>query len=83
MADLRLELYFYQQCGFSRSVLNTINNLGIADKITLKDIREKVEFEKELVAICGDSTVPTLMVDGEVMREAKIINGFLVDNFLD
>jgi len=83
MADLELELYFYQQCGFSRSVLNTINNLGIADKITLKDIREHVEFEKELVAKCGNPTVPTLMVNGEMMRESEAINSFLVDKFLD
>jgi glutaredoxin-related protein len=83
MADLELELYFYQQCGFSRSVLNTINNLGIADKITLKDIREHVEFEKELIAKCGNSTVPTLMVNGEMMRESEAINSFLVDKFLD
>jgi len=83
MADLQLELYFYQQCGFSRSVLNTINNLGIADKVTMKDIREQVEYEDELVAICGDSTVPTLVVNGEVMRESEVINGFLVDQFLD
>ena len=83
MADLQLELYFYQQCGFSRSVLNTINNLGIADKVIMKNIREQVEYEDELVAICGDSTVPTLMVNGEVMRESEVINGFLVDQFLD
>ncbi len=83
MADLQLELYFHQQCGFSRSVLNTINNLGIAAKVTLKDIREQVEFERELVAKCGDSTVPTLIVNGEMMRESDAINGFLVDNFLD
>ncbi|HJN50401.1 MAG: glutathione S-transferase N-terminal domain-containing protein [Pseudomonadales bacterium] len=83
MADPQLELYFYQQCGFSRSVLNTITNLGIADKITLKDIREQTEFEKELIAMCGDSTVPTLVVNGEAMRESDAINSFLVDNFLD
>jgi|TARA_Y100000310_G_scaffold345317_1_gene463724 glutaredoxin-related protein len=83
MADPQLELYFYQQCGFSRSVLNTIANLGIGDKITLKNIREEVEFERELVEICGDPTVPTLMVDGEAMRESEAINSFLVDTFLD
>ncbi len=83
MAELQLELYFHQQCGFSRSVLNTINNLGISANVTLKDIREQVEFEKELVAKCGDSTVPTLMVDGEMMRESDAIKSFLVDKFLD
>ncbi len=83
MADLRLELYFHQQCGYSKTVLNTISNLGIRDKFTLKDIRENVEFEEELTARCGDSTVPTLLVDGEPMRESTEINKFLVDQFLD
>lgn len=83
MAELQLELYFHQQCGFSTSVLNTIRNLGITDEVTLKDIRETVEFEDELVARCGDRTVPTLMVNGEPMRESEAINEFLVDKFLD
>ena len=82
MADLLLELYFHQQCGYSNSVLNTINNLRIADKVTPKDIREHVEFEKELVARCGDSTVPTLVINGDPMRESEAIKKFLVDTFL-
>ena len=52
MADLELELYFYPECGFSKSVLNTIQNLSIADRIVLKDIRQNLEFEDELIALC-------------------------------
>ncbi|MBQ62734.1 MAG: hypothetical protein CMQ19_11760 [Gammaproteobacteria bacterium] len=83
MADLELELYFYPECGFSKSVLNTIQNLSIADRIVLKDIRQNLEFEDELIALCGDSTVPTLTVNGEIMHESEAIKRFLVDQFLD
>ena len=83
MADLELELYFYPECGFSKSVLNTIQNLSVADRITMKDIRLNLEYEKELIVLCGDPTVPTLKVNGEVLREAEAIKRFLVDQFLD
>ncbi len=83
MADLELELYFYPECGFSKSVLNTIQNLSIADRIVLKDIRQNLEFEDELIALCGDSTVPTLTVNREIMHESEAIKRFLVDQFLD
>ena len=80
---MQLELYFHNECGFSRSVLNTVTNLGIGEKITMKNIRENLEYEKELISHCGDKTVPTLMVDGSPMRESEAIKGFLVDKFLD
>ncbi|MDP7577103.1 MAG: glutaredoxin domain-containing protein [Pseudomonadales bacterium] len=82
MADPQLELYFSQECGFSKSVLNTIRNLDISDRVTQKDIQEK-EFKDELIALCGDSIVPTLTVNGETMRASEVIKSFLVDQFLD
>lgn len=80
---MELVLYFYNECGFSRRVLNTIGNLKVADKIIHKNIRENPAYEKELVALCGDKTVPTLVVDGKPMRESEEINRFLVEKFLD
>lgn len=74
-------LYFHKECGFSRSVLNTITNLGIADKIDFRNIRENPGYERELVELCGDKQVPTLIVDGAPMRESQDINAFLVDRF--
>ena len=82
MADKELELYFYNECGFSRSVLNTITNLGVGDKIVLKNIREEPQFLEELVALCGNKTVPTLVIDGSPMREAEAINNYLVEEFI-
>ncbi len=83
MAEPQYELYYHQECGFSKTVLNTIRNLGISDRIDLKDIREQAEFEKELISLCGDATVPTLVVNGEAMRESESIKRYLVDQFLD
>lgn len=78
-----LELYFYSECGFSQRVLNTITNLRIGDRITRKNIRENIDYERELVDLCGDKTVPTLVVDGKPMRGSEEISRFLVDRFLD
>ena len=77
-----LELYFYNECGFSRSVLNLITNLKIDDQIVKKNIRENSDYERELEALCGDIQVPTLVVDGKPMRESETINSFLVDQFV-
>ena len=81
--DMPLELYYYNECEFSQSVLNIINNLKIGDQITMKNIRENPQYEKELIALCGDRQVPTLKIDGQAMRESEVINRFLLDRFLD
>jgi glutaredoxin len=78
-----LELYFYNECGFSQRVLNTINNLRIGNKIVKKNIRENIAYEKELIDLCGDKQVPTLKIDEKLIRGSEEINRFLVDQFLD
>lgn len=80
---MQLVLYYYNECGFSRQVLNCVTNLRVGDRIIQKNIRENVDYEKELIALCGDKTVPTLVVDGKPMRGSEEINQFLVDQFLD
>ena len=79
---MSLELYYYNECGFSQSVLNIIKNLKIGDQITMKNIRENLQYEKELIALCGDRQVPTLEIDGQAMRESEAINAYLLDRFL-
>jgi len=79
---MKLELFYYNECGFSVSVLNTIKNLKVEDKIELMNIRENPEFEKQLVIECGDNQVPTLFVDGNPMRESEEIKKFLVQSFM-
>ena len=79
---MELDLFYKDDCGFCASVLNTINNLKIQDKVNLKNVQEEVEFEKELVIECGDSQVPTLFIDGSPMRESEEIKRFLVQTFM-
>ncbi len=80
---MQLELYFYNECGFSQRVLNCITNLRVGNQIIRKNIRENIDYEKELVDLCGDKTVPTLVVDGKPMRGSEEINQFLVNRFVD
>ena len=80
---MQLELFYHDECGFSRQVLNTIKNLKIGEKIVLKHIIKDPDFEDELVALCGNAQVPTLKVDGKPMRESEVINRFLVEQFVD
>ncbi len=79
---MSLELYFYNECGFSRSVLNCRANLHCEDKVTKKNIRENAEYEKELITLTGAKTVPVLVIDGKPLRGSEEINRYLVEKFL-
>jgi glutaredoxin-related protein len=79
---MAMELYFYNECGFSQSVLNCMTNLHCEDKIVRKNIRENPESEKELIRLTGAKTVPVLMVDGKPIKGSEEINQFLVGKFL-
>ena len=78
-----MELYYYNECEFSRNVLNIIKNLKIEERIVLKNICENPQYEKELIVLCGNRQVPTLKINGQTMRESEAINAYLVDRFLD
>ena len=79
---MKLELFYYNECGFSQSVLNTMTNLNIHDRVIKKNIRENKEFELELKTMCGNTQVPTLVIDGSPMRESEDIKKFLISKFL-
>jgi glutaredoxin-related protein len=79
---MAMELYFYNECGFSQSVLNCMTNLHCEDKIVRKNIRENPDNEKELIQLTGAKTVPVLMVDGKPIKGSEEINQFLVGKFL-
>ena len=78
---MAIELYFYNECGFSQSVLNCLTNLHCEDKITKKNIRENPDYEGELIALTGAMTVPVLVVDGKTLKGSEEINQFLVGKF--
>jgi len=77
-----MELYFYNECGFSQSVLNCMVNLHCEDKIVKKNIRENPDNEKELIQLTGAKTVPVLVIDGKLIKGSEEINQFLVGKFL-
>ena len=79
---MTLELYFYNECGFSQTVLNCMTNLRCEDKIIKKNIRENPEYEKELIALTGAKTVPVLVIDGKPLPGSEEINRYLVGKFL-
>ncbi len=79
---MTMELYFYNECGFSQSVLNCMTNLHCEDKIVKKNIREKAENETELIQLTGAKTVPVLIVDGKPIKGSEEINQFLVGKFM-
>lgn len=80
--NMALELYYYNECGFSRSVLNCITNLHCEEKIVKKNIRENSAYETELIALTGAKTVPVLVIDGKPLCGSEEINKYLVVEFL-
>jgi glutaredoxin-related protein len=79
---MAMELYFYNECGFSQSVLNCMTNLHCEAQIVKKNIRENPDNEKELIRLTGAKTVPVLVVDGKPIKGSEEINQFLVGKFL-
>lgn len=79
---MAMELYFYNECGFSQSVLNCLTNLHCEDKIVKKNIRENPDHETELVQLTGAKTVPVLVIDGKPIKGSDEINQFLVGKFM-
>ncbi len=77
-----MELYFYNECGFSQSVLNCLVNLHCEDKVVKKNIRENSAHETELIQLTGAKTVPVLVVDGKPIKGSEEINQFLVGKFM-
>jgi glutaredoxin-related protein len=79
---MALELYFYNECGFSQTVLNCLTNLHCEDQVIKKNIRENADYEAELITLTGAKTVPVLVIDGKPLKGSEEINQFLVGKFL-
>jgi len=77
-----MELYFYEDCEYCQTVLYTITNLKIKDKLTYKDIRVNPDFAIELAELTGNETVPCLVNADGPMKEAKDIRKYLVSHFM-
>lgn len=76
-----LDLYYYDACPYCQKVLRAIHQLGIQDKITLKNILQSQEAAQTLVAVGGKRQVPCLFIDGEPMYESDDIVAWLTHAF--
>ena len=77
-----MELYFYEDCEYCQTVLETITKLKILDEFTFKDIRINPVYAKELIDLTGNVTVPCLVNAQGPMKEAKYIRKYLVSHFV-
>lgn len=74
-------LYYFEACPFCQKVLKRIRELGIQDKIELRDTRKESKFLDELKKLNGKTQVPCLVVNGKPMLESDDINSFLSKTF--
>jgi hypothetical protein len=77
----RLELYFHNNCAFSRNVLGAIKNMRLEEVVDLHDVLSDAKEMDALVELAGKKQVPCLVVDGKPMHESKDINRFLYQAF--
>ena len=76
-----MELYFYKDCEYCQKVFETIAKLKILDAFTFKDILVNPDYEKELINLTGNETVPCLVNEQGPMKEANDIRKYLVSHF--
>ncbi len=76
----KLELYYFDECPYCQLVLRTIADLGLKDKVVLKNIRKETANREKLMKDTGRSTVPCLYIEGVPMFESKDIARWLTDN---
>ena len=76
-----LELYYYPACPYCQKVLRAMRNLGIENKITLKNILRSQEAANTLVRVGGKRQVPCLFIDGDPMYRSDDIVAYLTREF--
>ncbi|MDO4796846.1 MAG: glutathione S-transferase N-terminal domain-containing protein [Coriobacteriales bacterium] len=79
--DKQLDLYYYDACPYCQKVLRAMRQLGIQDKITLKNILTSQQNAKTLVRVGGKRQVPCLFIDGVPMYESDDIVAYLTRVF--
>ena len=77
----QLDLYYYDECPYCQKVLRAMRNLGIENKITLKNILRSQEAANTLVRVGGKRQVPCLFIDGDPMYESDDIVAYLTREF--
>lgn len=77
---MKLELYYYDQCPFCQRVLRTIDQLGLKDRILLKNTLTSSENAQFHQRTTGRSTVPCLYIDDNPLFESSDIMKWLDSN---
>ncbi len=77
---MNLELYYFPECPYCQRVLHKIDELGVQDKITLRNIFEDRNAYEKHVRLTGRKTVPCLYIDDQPMFESADINQWLEEN---
>ncbi len=78
--NTNLELYYYDECPYCQKVLRAMRQLGIEDRIVLKNILRSQEAADTLVRVGGKRQVPCLFIDGDPLYESDDIVAWLKRN---
>ncbi len=73
-----LELYYRNFCGFSRKVLDYMEEHGIT--MTMHCLQTEEGAEQRLVELGGKAQVPCLIIDGKALYESDDIIAYLAEN---
>lgn len=71
-------LFVKSDCGFSRSVLLTVENLHLGDSINVRNVSEDDGAKSDFEGLSEKTTAPCLSVGGELMFESAGITKKLV-----
>tara|TARA_R110002072_G_scaffold166736_1_gene320127 strand:- start:244 stop:507 length:264 start_codon:yes stop_codon:yes gene_type:complete len=77
--EVDLELFKFDSCPFCVRVLGTVKTLGV-EGIRIRDTRQEVGAEADLIARGGKRQVPCLFIDGKPLYESGDIMSWLQEN---
>ena len=73
-----LALYHRPTCRFCKKVLNYLEQNGLS--VPLKNIKDNIEYQQELIRIGGKQQIPCLIIDGIALYESDAIVDWLKDH---
>lgn len=76
-----LILYSYGWCPYCHKVLKAIQELGISDRIEVRDLDEDQKHLRALLTATGGTQAPCLMIAGKPMLESADIVAYLRKRF--
>lgn len=77
---MKLELFYYDQCPFCQKVLRGVDELGLNNKITLRNTLNDHQSRDYHIKKSGRTTVPCLYIDDTPLFESSDILNWLSKN---